>query len=70
MQVISMKPKSSLRVGCVVMAAGNAERFGENKLAAVVDGKTMVERALDAVPEEKLSAVCAKAGVEPPTHYE
>lgn len=45
-------------VGCVVMAAGNAERFGENKLAAQVDGKTLIEHALEAVPADKLAAVC------------
>ena len=45
-------------IGCVVMAAGNAARFGENKLSAAVDGKTLIERALDAVPIEKLSAAC------------
>ncbi len=53
-----MKSKSSLLIGCVVMAAGNAARFGENKLAAVVDGKTLFERALSAVPADKLDAVC------------
>lgn len=35
-----------LRIGCVVMAAGNAERFGENKLAARLDGRSLIERAL------------------------
>ncbi len=40
------------------MAAGNAERFGENKLAAVVNGKTLIEHALDAVPAGMLDAVC------------
>lgn len=45
-------------IGCVVLAAGNARRFGENKLAAAVNGKTLLEHALDAVPSERLSAVC------------
>ena len=40
------------------MAAGNAARFGENKLAAIVDGKSLIERALDAVPADALAAVC------------
>lgn len=40
----------ALRIGCVVMAAGNAARFGGNKLAARLDGRTLAERALDAVP--------------------
>ena len=47
-----------LQIGCVVMAAGNAERFGKNKLAARLDGKTLIERALDAVPSETLVTVC------------
>ncbi|MBE7002993.1 MAG: nucleotidyltransferase family protein [Ruminococcaceae bacterium] len=53
-----MLKEKELSVGCVVMAAGNAERFGENKLAAVVDGKTLMERALEAVPAKALAAVC------------
>ena len=49
--------KYDLSIGCLVMAAGNASRFGDNKLAAVVDGKTLIERALDAVPDEQFSRV-------------
>lgn len=39
------------------MAAGNARRFGENKLAAKVEGRTLIDRALDAIPAEALDAV-------------
>ena len=39
-------------IGCVVMAAGNAERFQANKLAAEFEGKSLIARALDAVPKE------------------
>ncbi len=39
------------KIGCVVMAAGNAQRFGENKLAALVDGKPLIRHALEAVPQ-------------------
>lgn len=52
-----MESNESVPVGCVVMAAGNAERFGENKLAAVLGGRTLLERALDAVPTDRLHAV-------------
>ena len=52
-----MERRETIPVGCVVMAAGSAERFGENKLSAVLDGKTLLERALDAVPAELLHAV-------------
>lgn len=31
------------------MAAGNAARFGENKLAAMVNGKPLIEHALEAI---------------------
>ena len=44
---------TQLRIGCVVMAAGNARRFGENKLAVQVQGKTLFRRALEAVPAER-----------------
>lgn len=46
-----------LRVGCVVMAAGNATRFGENKLAARLGGRTLIERALDAAAGPLFSSV-------------
>ena len=40
------------------MAAGNARRFGENKLlCSAGDGKTLIEHALDAVPREQFSRV-------------
>lgn len=45
------------RVGCVVMAAGNASRFGENKLSVMIEGRSLMERTLDAVPRESFEAV-------------
>lgn len=47
----------SLKLGCVVMAAGNARRFGENKLAAQLRGRSLILRALEAVPSEQFDAV-------------
>lgn len=41
------------------MAAGLSDRFGGDKLAAVFRGQTLLERALEAVPSERLAAVCA-----------
>lgn len=49
--------QKNLSVGCLVMAAGNARRFGDNKLATKVRGKTLIERALDAIPQEGFSRV-------------
>ena len=40
----------ALKIGCVVLAAGNARRFGSNKLNAQVEGVSLIRRALDAVP--------------------
>lgn len=46
-----------MQLGCVVMAAGDARRFGENKLAALFGGRPLILRALEAVPAEEFSAV-------------
>ena len=59
-----MDPAASLRIGCLVMAAGNASRFGANKLAAELDGRTLIERALDAVPKGTFAAVCVASQYE------
>ena len=45
------------KLGCVVMAAGNARRFGENKLAAELRGRSLILRALEAVPAEQFEKV-------------
>jgi len=47
----------ALRLGCVVMAAGNARRFGENKLAAEYQGRSLIRRTLEAVPPEEFEQV-------------
>ena len=46
-----------MRIGCVVMAAGDARRFGDNKLAREIGGKTLARRALEAVPPEEFHMV-------------
>ena len=40
------------RLGCVVMAAGIARRFGTNKLSAQWEGKSLIRRAMEAIPTE------------------
>ncbi len=50
---ISKQPK----LGCLVMAAGNASRFRNNKLAAQFQGKSLIRHALEAVPKELFSQV-------------
>lgn len=44
--------ESTPRIGCLIMAAGNARRFQENKLAAEFQGKSLIQRALEAVPKD------------------
>lgn len=46
-----------MKIGCVVMAAGNARRFGENKLAAQLRGRSLILRTLEAVPAECFDTV-------------
>ena len=53
-----MRNDTNWPVGCVLMAAGDSRRFGRNKLDTVIGGKSMIRRALDAVPAEVLAAVC------------
>ena len=48
---------AELRIGCLVMAAGCGSRFGRNKLKAEVDGKSLLRRALEAVPVEEFHRV-------------
>lgn len=42
----------TLKIGCVVMAAGNAVRFGSNKLSALLEGRRLIDCALAAIPQE------------------
>lgn len=46
-----------LKLGCVVMAAGSARRFGDNKLAARLEGRSLIRRTLEAVPPEAFDTV-------------
>lgn len=41
-----------MKIGCLIMAAGNARRFQENKLATEFQGKSLIRRAMEAVPAE------------------
>ena len=47
----------NVSLGCVVMAAGNARRFGTNKLAAPLGGRSLILRCLEAVPAEQFKRV-------------
>ncbi|MEF2798873.1 MAG: NTP transferase domain-containing protein, partial [Christensenellales bacterium] len=52
------------RIGCVLMAAGSSSRFGGNKLLADFFGKTLIERAMEAVPRDKLLRTAVVSGCD------
>ena len=52
-----MADANAPKIGCLIMAAGNASRFGENKLFAAYRGKSLLELALLAVPPKLFSRV-------------
>jgi molybdenum cofactor cytidylyltransferase len=45
------------KIGCVVMAAGNARRYGSNKLSAQFRGKSLIHRALEAIPADLFAKI-------------
>lgn len=47
----------ALRLGCVLLAAGNGARFGENKLLALFRGRPLIQWAFDALPGDRLGPV-------------
>ena len=51
-----------LPIGCVILAAGGSSRFGSNKLLAEFRGKTLIWRALEAVPAGVPAAVVTGCG--------
>ena len=50
-------------LGCVIMAAGNAVRFGANKLEAELDGKPLIRRAFEAVPAGEIGRASCRERV-------
>ena len=60
-----MADAAAPRLGCLIMAAGNASRFGENKLFAAYRGKTLLELALLAVPPQLFARVMVVSQYEP-----
>ena len=55
-----------MKLGCVVMAAGESRRFGDvNKLLQAFDGIPLYVRALSAVPEGVFDRVCVVTGYAP-----
>lgn len=48
-----------LKVGAVILAAGTSRRYGSPKQLVVIDGRTLLEHAIDAAVEAKLRPVVA-----------
>lgn len=46
------------KTGCIIMAAGASERFGADKLAARLGGRSLLRRAFEAVPAARFCRVC------------
>ncbi len=46
-----------MKIGCVIMAAGNGSRFGENKLAVEFQGKSLIQRTLESIPQAQFAQV-------------
>lgn len=54
-----------MKLGCIIMAAGESRRFGENKLLQTFDGVPLYRRALNAVPTEAFHRVYVVTAYEP-----
>ena len=46
------------QIGCILMAAGASARFGSDKLAAELGGRSLLRRACEAVPAVRFHRVC------------
>ena len=49
-----MNTEETRRIGCVVLASGYGRRYGANKLAVSLEGRSLIQRALEAIPAEQL----------------
>lgn len=54
-----------MKIGCVVLAAGHARRFGSNKLLADLAGKPLLAHVLAALPRDQFARITAVACARP-----
>lgn len=52
------------KISCVLMAAGESKRFGENKLEKTVNGQTLIEHSLSVIPTEFFEKIIVVSGQE------
>lgn len=50
-----------MKLGCVVLAAGQGRRFGDNKLLQTLGGRPVLEHVLLALPRERFARIVAVA---------
>lgn len=46
-----------MNIGCVILAAGNSQRFGTNKLLLPLQGKPLIQHAFEKVPQDLFAGV-------------
>ena len=51
-----------LKIGCVLMAAGQSTRFGRDKLLQALNGRPLLCRTLEQLPLDRLDRAAAVAG--------
>ena len=63
-----MKKNNQVRIGCLLMAAGNASRFRTNKLLVDFDGKPLVQRAMEAIARDRFAEIVVVTQYPDVTH--
>ncbi|WJG07763.1 nucleotidyltransferase family protein [Aliiglaciecola sp. LCG003] len=53
-----------MKIGCVILAAGSASRFGQLKQLYDVDGRTLLNRVVDCYVNSSLSSICVVLGAD------
>lgn len=52
---MDIRNKSEIKLGCIIMASGKSRRFGENKLLAEFEGKSLMQTVIDLIKIDCIS---------------
>ncbi|MBQ8860606.1 MAG: nucleotidyltransferase family protein [Ruminococcus sp.] len=52
------------KIGCVILASGKSERYGNNKLDIKIDGVSLIDRAISCIPKNSFSKVAVVSRFE------
>lgn len=52
------------KTGCVILASGKSERYGNNKLDIKIDGVSLIDRAISCIPKNSFSKVAVVSRFE------